>query len=97
MIPIKIRRLCIKSPLCLLHALKPGPLSQVRVNWLCLAQQPYKSEARNSKQYPMLQIQMSKTSAMAKVANNGIIFDIWSFDIYPPLEDLSALYGFKFV
>jgi hypothetical protein len=36
---------------------------------------------RNSKQYPMFQIQMFKTAAMAKVVNDGFVFDIWSFDI----------------
>jgi hypothetical protein len=29
----------------------------------------------------MFKIQMFKTAAMAKVANNGFVFDIWSFDI----------------
>jgi hypothetical protein len=40
-----------------------------------------KHEIRNMKQYSMFQIQMFKTEAMAKVANNGFVFDIWSFDI----------------
>ena len=45
----------------------------------------------------MFQIQMFKTAAIANVANNGFVFDIWSFDIYPPLEDLYAIGGFEFV
>jgi hypothetical protein len=40
-----------------------------------------KSEIRNTKQYPMFQIQMFKTAAIVNVANNGFVFDIWSFDI----------------
>jgi hypothetical protein len=36
---------------------------------------------RNTKQYPMFQIQMFKTAAIGNVANNGFVFDIWSFDI----------------
>jgi hypothetical protein len=36
---------------------------------------------RNTKQYPMFQIQMFKTAARVNVANNGFVFDIWSFDI----------------
>jgi hypothetical protein len=36
---------------------------------------------RNSKQYPIFQIQMFKTATMDKAANNGFVFDIWSFDI----------------
>jgi hypothetical protein len=29
----------------------------------------------------MLKIQMFKNAAMAEAANNGFVFDIWSFDI----------------
>jgi hypothetical protein len=37
----------------------------------------------------MFKIQMFKTAAMVGAANNGFVLDIWSFDIYPPLEDLN--------
>jgi hypothetical protein len=40
-----------------------------------------KHEIRNPKQYPMFQIQMFKTAGIVNVANNGFVFDIWSFDI----------------
>jgi hypothetical protein len=36
-----------------------------------------KHEIRNSKQYPMFKIQMFKTTAMAKAANNGFVFELY--------------------
>jgi hypothetical protein len=48
---------------------------QASVTWLCSTGflNP-KHEIKNSKQYPMFQIQMFKTSAMAKVASNRFVF-----------------------